>query len=231
MIRALIFDFDGLILDTEAPEFQSWQEIYQEHNCHLPLAEWAICIGSSSGFNPYDYLETQLKQAVNREDIRLKRQQRSDELVAKQPILPGVEDYILRARSLGLKSGLASSSSYAWVDGHLTRLGLRAHFDVVKCRDHVKCTKPDPELYLTVLDELGIMAHEAIVLEDSPNGVRAAKRADIFCVAVPNPVTNQLPLDHADLRLTSLADVSLEKLLLAVNRPGHQQGDVPICAD
>jgi HAD superfamily hydrolase (TIGR01509 family) len=217
MIRALIFDFDGLILDTEVPEFQSWQEIFQQHGCQLPLETWAKCIGTSSdAFNPYDYLEIQFGRTVNREAIRLQHRQRCAELLATQPVLPGVQAYLHDAQRLGLQLGVASSSSRAWVTGHLSRLGLIKHFASIRCADDVQHTKPDPALYQAALEAFGLHAKQAIALEDSPNGVLAAKRAGLFCVAVPNALTRQLSLDHADLQLTSLADMPLEGLLEAV---------------
>jgi len=221
MIRVLIFDFDGLILDTEVPDLQSWQEIYQAHGCCLPFSTWSTYIGGSAGlFNPYDYLEEQLGRAVEREEIRSKRRQRYLEMVEAQSILPGVKDYINDAKRMGLKLALASSSSRDWVTGNLSRLGLIACFDCIKCADDVKRVKPAPVLYQSVLDALNLRADEGIVLEDSPNGILAAKRAGLFCVAVPNALTRQLSLDLADLRLNSLADLSLEKLLLQVQKNG-----------
>ena len=112
----------------------------------------------------------------------------------------------------------ASSSSRNWVVGHLSQLGLLSYFDYIRCGDEVARKKPDPELYLAVLAALHIQAEQAIVLEDSPNGILAARRAGIFCVAVPNPLTSQLPLDHANLRLASLADMSLERLIEEVQK-------------
>jgi len=219
MIRLLIFDFDGLIVDTEVPAYQAWQEIYQEYDCHLPLSTWVTCIGGSADiFNPYDYLEEQLGRPIERGEIRSKYYQRYIELVEMEPILSGVKDYIGEAKRLGLKVALASSSSHSWVDGHLSRLGLIAHFDCIKCSEDVKAVKPDPALYQAVLDELELGTDEGIVLEDSANGILAAKRAGLFCVAVPNPMTRHLALDLADIRLTSLADLPLEKLLLRVQK-------------
>lgn len=219
MIKALIFDFDGLILDTEMSSFQTWQEIYEEHDCQLPFSTWAICIGGSTElFDPFEYLEQQIGRPVLREEIRLRRRLRHVQIVEEQPVLPGVEDYMLSAKRLGLKIGLASSSRHEWVDSHLTRLGLIDYFDSIKCFDDVKQSKPDPELYLAVLDALGVHGREAIALEDSPNGVIAAQQAGIYCVVVPNPVTRQLPLKHADLCLSSLGDVSLEQLLEKVQQ-------------
>jgi HAD superfamily hydrolase (TIGR01509 family) len=219
MIRALIFDFDGLIIDTELSEFQSWQEIYKAHNVSLPLEEWVVCIGGASElFDVYGYLETQLGQPVQREEIAAKRRKRHMATVEALPLLPGVEEYITGMKRLGLKLGMASSSSRAWVTGHLARLGLLEYFDFIKCGDEVRCKKPDPELYLAVLDGLGITNKEAIVLEDSPNGVLAANHAGIFSVAVPNVITGQLPLDHASMRITSMKSISLEELIAEVER-------------
>ena len=102
--------------------------------------------------------------------------------------------------------------------GHLDRLGVTDLFDAIVTGDDVARVKPDPELYLLALARLGLEPHEAIVFEDAPNGVLAAKRAGIFTVAVPNALTCDLPLDHADLRVASLADLPLTDLLAAVER-------------
>ncbi len=213
-IRGVVFDFDGLILDTELPAFQSWQEIYQEYGCHLSLSTWASRIGTSpDAFNPLEELETQLGRPVNREEVRRKRRQLRDELIKDQRVLPGVKEYIGDARRLWLKLGVVSSSPRDWVVGHLSRLGILEAFHSIRCSEDVMHTKPDPELYHTALRDLGLTAQQAIALEDSPNGILAAKRAGLFCVAVPNTLTRQLPLDQADLLLNSLADLSLENLL------------------
>jgi HAD superfamily hydrolase (TIGR01509 family) len=215
---AIIFDFDGLILDTEGPEFQTWSEIYAAHGARLDLATWAVCIGTANAFDPYADLEARIGHPIRHDEVRAERRQRNNELLALQGVQPGVVDYIERAKELGLGLGVASSSHRSWVAGHLERLGLLESFDFLSCADDVARVKPDPELYLRALTALGVAADQAIALEDSPNGILAAKRAGIFCVAVPNPLTSQLPLDHADLRLGSLADVRLDDLLARAAR-------------
>lgn len=217
MIQGLIFDFDGLMVDTESPAYESWQEIYREYGCDLPLTHWAAVLGGSGNeFDPCVYLEQQAGCKLDSAAVRARRGQRKLELSAEQPLLPGILDYLDTAKRLGLKVAVASSSSRKWVVGHLDRLQVSGRFDAIICADDVTHVKPDPEIYLKTLSVLKLDANQAIVFEDSPNGLHAAKRAGLFCIAIPNQLTGQLSLEHADLRLTSLADVSLETLLITV---------------
>ncbi len=216
-IRALIFDFDGLILDTEGPIFQSWQELYESYGGQLSFSTWAKIIGTvSNEFDHFEELEKQIGSPLDRAKLSPQRRQRELDLIAEQPLQPGVENYLKDAKLIGLKIGLASSSPCSWVTGHLTQRGLIDYFDCIYARDDVKVVKPDPELYLSVLDELSVRADQAFVIEDSPIGVTAAQRAGLFCVAVPNALTALMPLDHADMRLNSLTDISLEDLIRQV---------------
>jgi HAD superfamily hydrolase (TIGR01509 family) len=213
-ILALVFDFDGLILDTESTDFQSWQEVFAAHGCELRLEAWADCVGRPAGhFDPFEHLERLSGVPIDRDRVRARRDARLRELNLLQPILPGVLDCLREARGLGLKVGLASSSDRAWVHGHLERLGLLHYFDVTKCVEDTGAHKPDPGPYLAVLDALGVPANGAVAFEDSPHGVAAAKAAGMLCVAVPNPITRRLGLDEADCLLDSLASLPLPALL------------------
>jgi HAD superfamily hydrolase (TIGR01509 family) len=212
-VKLLVFDFDGLILDTEAPVYDAWQEIYDEHGHALSFDKWATCIGTADTFDPCVDLAGLLGRDLDAEALRRRHRTRTDGLIADLAVLPGVCDYIEEATRLGITLGVASSSSRNWVDGHLRRLGLRDAFAAVCCADDVPRVKPDPGLYLSVLAATGVRAQDAIALEDSPNGVLAAKRAGLTCVAVPNPLTARLDLSAADLRLTSLAELPLSGLL------------------
>ena len=225
MIKALIFDFDGLILDTESPEFDVWQSIYREYGHELQPETWGQIIGGYgiSDFNAAEHLAELVGDGLDAGELNARQKSESDALILQQSILPGVVDYLDDARRLGLSLAVASSSPHSWVDTHLTRLGL-AHrfptasgrgFDAVICRDDVAPgrTKPHPDLFLKALDALGVKADEAIVFEDSPNGVTAARAARIFVVRIPNPVTALLKSDGANLTLESLAQISLEEIL------------------
>lgn len=214
MIRALVFDFDGLILDTETPEYTAWTEVYSSHKCELPIAVWADCIGRGAGhFDPHTYLEELAGLKLDRTATRAQFQEIYQTVFENSLALPGVESYLQQAREYGLKLAVASSSSHLWVDNHLKKLDLFEKFDVIKCFDDVGQAKPAPDLYLAAVAALGLKPEEAIALEDSPNGIAAAKRAGLYCVAVPNPVTGQLSLSEADLRLNAMTELPLTELI------------------
>jgi len=217
-LRGVVFDFDGLILDTESPEFTSWRDIFAEYGATLSLEQWSVCIGTADVFDPCAHLEAQLGRSVDREALRTERRRRSDALIAAQRPLPGVVERIEEARALGVRLAVASSSSRSWVEGHLERLGLAPHFHSVRCSDHVQVVKPDPALYRLALEALDVAPSEAIAFEDSPNGILAAKRAGLFCVAVPNEATRDLALGGADLCVPSLAAVTLAELARRLRR-------------
>ena len=213
MIRAIVFDFDGLILDTEEPVYRSWLEVYQAHGEELPFERWVQIVGSTTtGFHPQHHLEERLGRALPKEVLD-RRIGRRTELVLAQKVLPGVVSHIDQAKGMGLKVGVASSSTAEWVRGHLARLGILEQFDCLRCRDDVAHAKPEPDLYVAVLDCLGVAASDAFAIEDSPNGVMAAKRAGMRCVAIPNSITARLDLSGADVLLRSLAEITLADLL------------------
>jgi HAD superfamily hydrolase (TIGR01509 family) len=224
MIRGLVFDFDGLIVDTESATLRVWQELYEEHGCELPLDEWETRIGLGAGAEQWDpcaHLERMLGQTLDREVLQARRRGRRDALIAAERARPGVERYLADARQLALQVGIASSSPFDWIAHHLERLGLQAFFDCIRCGDHVQQAKPAPDVYVAALESLRLRPGEAIAFEDSPNGVRAAKAAGLFCVAVPNPATARLLFDDADMRLVSLAELPLALLLERVG--GREQ--------
>jgi len=205
-VKALIFDFDGLIVDSESPGFQAWSEAFQAHGSSLPFDKYSACIGTIEGFDLHGYLEEQCGGAIDRQELVKACSARWIELMQGQPLLPGVAACISSAKERGLQLAIASSSTRKWVTRNLARFGLLEQFDAICTRDFVSAVKPDPALYLLALEKLGVNATEAIAFEDSPHGILAAKRAGIFCIAVPNVLTKDLSLDQADLRLNSLKE-------------------------
>jgi HAD superfamily hydrolase (TIGR01509 family) len=218
-LRALLFDFDGTILDTEVTLYRAWCELYQERDCQFPIDRWALSLGRGKDwqrhFDPVSHL-AELSGAPCDEQVHKRANRRNRELLAAETPRPGVVAYLDAAHDLDLRLAVASSSPRRWIVEHLGRLGLLDRFELLRCEEDVARHKPEPDLYLAALGGLGVAADEAIAFEDSPNGVRAAQAAGIFCIAVPNPVTAQLDLSHADMRLDSLDELPLAELLSRV---------------
>ncbi len=215
VIRGLVFDFDGLILETETPAYQAWVEIYREFGHELPKDLWLEYIGREGNwFDALAHLETLVGPREDRQAIQDRRDRRKTELVAGVAESAGLRALLTDARSRGLRLAVCSSSTPSWVHGHLDRLGLRSFFDHVQCRDRPELrAKPAPDLYQAACAGLGVPPASAIAFEDSRNGMLAAQAAGMRCVVVPNELTVAMDLTGADHRFASLADVSLQILL------------------
>jgi HAD superfamily hydrolase (TIGR01509 family) len=213
MIRALLFDFDGLLLDTESASFRAWSEVYEAHGHVLPLAEWAPARGTIDGFDLGAHLAG-LTGAPLLEEIRERKRRRHLDFCDLEDLRPGVLELLGEAAARGLRTAIVSSSEDEWIARHLGRRGVLERFDAVVCANGDReRAKPRPTLYLEALERLGVAAPEALAFEDSPNGVAAAKAAGLVCVAVPNEITGALDLTAADLVVASLADLDLEATL------------------
>lgn len=210
-LKGILFDFDGLILDTETPIFQAWQEMFQKFGQELQLEEWAEILGKSLDvIGPAEIFVENIPDEKERKAVLDKVSRRESELVNEQQPLPGAVELIQKSKQHGLKLGIVSSSEEEWVHSHLSRLGLDTYFDHTSCADEVIDAKPDPALYHLGLKKMEVSPDKVIVLEDSPNGILAAKRAGLFCIAVPNQLTRKLPFysngGTPDMVLDSLLD-------------------------
>jgi HAD superfamily hydrolase (TIGR01509 family) len=217
VIKALLFDFDGTLVDTESIDLRTWHEVFEAHGVAVPVDRFALRIGTLTGPDELDELDALLTAPCDREAVRVRRQRRELELLEREPLRPGVRAYIDEAEALGLRTGIVSSSTRSWILRNLRRLGLLDGWATLVCAegDTARC-KPSPALYSEALEALQVDAAEALAIEDSPNGITAARAAGIFCVAFPNDVTSALDLSHADLLIESLEDVPLAELLRRV---------------
>lgn len=216
-IRALLFDFDGLLVDTEEPVYRTWRQDYADHGFELTLGTWSACIGTLDGFDPLEDLAARVGETFDREAFLVRHRARRDALLAATDLRPGVRDHLDGARAAGMRLAIVSSSGETWILDHLRRLGEDEGWDAVCAANGDPArSKPAPTLYLEALRTLGARPDEAVAFEDSPNGILAAKRAGLFCVAVPNAVTAALDLSGADLVVDSLADLPLGDLLAAI---------------
>ncbi|WP_318618041.1 HAD family hydrolase [Sporosarcina sp. YIM B06819] len=213
MIKGIIFDFDGLILDTETHQYLVLQEIFSEHGSELPIIRWQQEIGTQTGFSPFKHLEEKLERKLEHQILQEKFEDKYHSILAEEKARAGVEDYIKSAKKMGLKIGLATSSTYQWVSTHLKNLNLFDYFECIQTSDDVEKVKPDPALYLQTALGLGLAVEECLVFEDSANGALAAKRAGMSCVIVPNQVTHTMDFCAVEHRLESMTDMLLKDVI------------------
>ena len=209
MIRALVFDFDGLILDTESALIRSYADVHAAHGVPFDEALFLRAVGHVDySFDPW----LAFGPAAVHADLEAERQLLKKGRLELLTPLPGVVALLDEARKAGLPIAIASNSEHAWVEPHLARLGLLDRFSFLACREDVPSPKPEPDLYKLVLNHLGLRAHEAVAFEDSHTGSLAAKRANLWCVAAPGPSTAHHDFGHVDLVVRSLAEVTLASL-------------------
>ena len=209
MLRALIFDFDGLLVDTETVLIDAWAQMHAEDGIPCDRTRLHHIVGHTDVVHDYwAAYGSEVSRAVLEERFRLTIQT----LTLATPPLPGTLELLNAARAAGLKIGLASNSTHAHVEGHLEHRGMRGYFDAIACRDDVPIGKPEPDVYLAALRMLSVEAAAALAFEDSVPGHVAAHRAGLRVVVIPNPSTIRCEFPHAVLKLDSLAHTSLTAL-------------------
>lgn len=227
-MQAVVFDFDGLIADTEGPEFDAWTQEYARHGLVLELSEWAKSVGT---FGPHAWSPDRHLAALAPEiDIQEAKARQHDAflglLESLQP-MPGLAELLDGLKQQGITCAIASSSQAEWVLGHLDKIGLAGAFGPVVTRGPGLPAKPEPHLYQEACRQAGAPPHACVAIEDSVNGLVAAKRAGMAAVAVPNQVTAGLDFSGADLVVSSLAELSPSRLRDVVEAWGQASGKSP----
>ena len=213
-MKALIFDFDGLIMDTETATFEAWREIYAEHGQPLTIETWAQCVGSDFGdYDPKRELEKLTGRAFDWDAINTGRRERVMNILSTYDTLPGVRGRLQETDELGIPCAVASSSPRWWVEHWLKHLGLMEAFQNITCLEDTGKVKPHPSLFQHAASKLDAAPDDIVVLEDSLNGLRAARAAQMRCIVVPCAMTQHLDFDGAWRKHTSLDDFQLAHLL------------------
>ena len=221
-LQALVFDFDGLVVNTEEPGFVSWRELYHEFGQTLTLEDWTAATGYVGGFDPHRHLEGLLGRPLDWSVLAPRREARNWELTLREPVLPGIEELMSAAKIAGLRLGVASNSGWGWVDEGLQRLGLRHFIDALVTRDMVLNPKPAPDMYLKCVQTLNVLPAAAVALEDSEPGARAAKNAGLKVVAIPNQFSALQDLSFVDLKVGSASELDLDRLRALVRAGGEE---------
>ena len=204
---AVLFDFDGVLVDTEWAIYDAWHRLFREHGHPLPLETYNQCIGSDfATWSPKDHLEELTGQSFDWHQLDPDRQRQIEADLAASGPMPGVVGALEALARAGLPLAVVSSSSHRWVDGWLARLGLASFFATTVCRGDAPRIKPAPDLFLEAARRLGVKPADCLVIEDSLNGLRAARSAGMRVWIVPNRVTACLEFPGAEAVLPSLEE-------------------------
>ncbi len=196
---AVLFDFDGILVDTEWAIYEAWLETFRSQGHELPLCLYARCIGSDfDTWSPKTYLEELTGNSFDWEKMDEDRQVVIRAALVEQGPIKGVTELLEEIRRIGITLAVVSSSSHSWVDGWLEKLGLSDFFQEVICRGDAPRIKPAPDLYLAAAAKLGVEPGSCLVIEDSLNGLLSANAAGLKTWIVPNRVTSALDFSVAD---------------------------------
>ncbi|WP_165553650.1 HAD-IA family hydrolase [Kribbella capetownensis] len=219
-VRAVVFDFDGLLMDTESTSVLSWQAEWAHHGLELDLEDFWPGHGGDTSDTRYALLAAAVGAGFDREASHARRMAHRQRMHTELDFRPGIRDWVTTAREFGLQVGIASSSPSPWVRGHLERVGAIDLFDQIVTGDEVSTHKPDPAIYELALRRLGVPGAAAIAVEDTAHGVAAAQMAGMFAVAIPNPYVAPAAVATADLVLGSADQLLLSELLLSAASKG-----------
>jgi len=206
---AVLFDFDGVLVDTEWAIYDAWYRTFKANGHPLPLEVYTQCIGSDfATWSPKTHLEDLTGQGFDWHDLDARRQEEIVRDLHGAGPMPGVLALLDSLTELAMRRAVVSSSSHHWVDGWLGRLDLAERFETVVCRGDAGKIKPAPDLYLEAARRLGLAPEECLVIEDSMNGVKSAKAAGMPVWVVPNRVTACLDFSTADAVFASLDEIA-----------------------
>ena len=215
-VEAVVFDFDGLLMDTESTMLASWQYEWCRHGLELDLSTFWVNHGGDVTEDRRCQLATAVGPSYDHEASDARRRAFRDELNRRLGLRPGIEAWLDEGNRVGLRLAVASSSPANWVRPLLASIKKDDCFSAIACGDDVALPKPSPEVYLLALDRLGVSAAEAVAVEDSPHGVTAARAAGLRCIAIPNPHAAADAFDAADLVLGSAADHTLTQAVASL---------------
>lgn len=209
--RAVLFDFDGIVVDTEWAIYQAWLRTFQRHGHDLPLATYVRCVGSDfDTWSPKTHLEDLTGGSFDWHQLDESRQVEIRRDLELAGAMPGVTHLLARLRHESVKRAVVSSSSHHWVDGWLEKLGLMNEFDTVVCRGDAPRIKPAPDLWQEALHRLGESPEDCLAIEDSLNGVHSAKAAGLTVWAIPNRTTATINFAEADRVFSSMDEAAGE---------------------
>ena len=213
----IIFDMDGVLVDSAAPHGRSWQRLAAETGVAITMKQFAATFGQTSRQIIRQFWGADLTdEQVARLDDR-KEELHRDLIRGQAPITPGAVDLVRRLASEGVGLVIGSSGPPENIDLVLDEMDVRECFRAVVTGMDVSFGKPDPEVFLTAAAKLGMAPARCVVVEDAPVGIEAAKRAGMAVVALVGTHPHDA-LTDANLVVDALADLATDTFSALLNR-------------
>jgi HAD superfamily hydrolase (TIGR01509 family) len=216
-MKAIIFDMDGVLIDSEPFHFRLERELFDEVGIDMSIEEHESFVGTTDYFL-WKTLKERHNLDYNVEELVEKKKMKIAKNIDKIPLMDHILEFILFLKENGFKLALASSNNRFVVESIVNHFNLDRHLEVILSGEDVSKGKPDPEIFLTAATKLGVPYNNCIVIEDATNGIRAAKKANMACIAIKNPNSGNQDLSQADLIISGYKDLTLEKIEHLLNK-------------
>lgn len=213
MIRAVIFDMDGVIVDSEPMHIEAEKQTLLEYGVNITTEELRSYTGTTAEFEFNDLIRKYKLNTTTDSLFREKERILFRLLEGKTQPTKGVLDLIRNLKKHGIKLGIATSGHRKLAHYYLDKLGIEQLFDTVVCSEDITRSKPDPEIFLKAAKKLGVDPAECIVIEDSKLGIEAATKAGMKHIGYSNPNSGSQDLSKADYVISDFTKLDLEKLL------------------
>ncbi|MBN2043043.1 MAG: HAD family phosphatase [Candidatus Aenigmarchaeota archaeon] len=212
MINTIIFDMDGVLLDSVPQHRQAFAEVFRDVGVHVSNDDFR----EVSGMTTPDIIRNIAKKHGMEVDVEVmseKKDKKALEKISKDMrIFDGVRDVVKNLRNNGFRIGFASSSDKSVIDHFMEKGGLKGMFDSVVMGIDLHRSKPDPEVFLLATEKMGSRPESSVVVEDARNGIIAAKRARMKCIAIKNDFIRPEDIKKADVIVNSIKEITPEMI-------------------
>ena len=211
-VKGLILDMDGVIVDSEPLHLLAFQELFSKHDIDYTAEHNREFLGRKDIIIAEILIERFKLPYTPKTFVENKEQILKRLIVHQSTARPGLFKILDLAKSIGLPIAVASSATMPTIQLVVDTLNIRSYFDSLTSGDEVEHGKPAPDVFLLAAKRLGLQPTQCLVVEDTLNGIKAAKAAGMHCIAIPCEATMHQDHSLADLRLTSLEEVDLVTL-------------------
>lgn len=212
MLEAVIFDMDGVIINSEPLHYEANQKLFDKLGFSLPINEYSNYIGISTE-KMWEDLKNKYELDESLDTLTNEHKRHTHEFIKNNMYgkeIPGIKKILEELKSNNIKTAVASSSSKDLIETVIRGFELYNYFNVLVSGEEVENGKPNPDIFILTAKKLGVNIKNCIVIEDSTNGVKAAKKAGTKCIGFNNPDSQKQDLSKADIIINKFDVLNLD---------------------